>query len=158
MAPYVFDVNVSSEDPIHCEREQTMNIDGHTSVETTKVDDKNTRVTITKGGGTDGLFTMVPFWIGPSGEDAKVKFDVYCQMGASGGSHPIVLLGDCTTMGWNEFNDNTDRARQYWLDDMRSRSFRDSVPIGDTIEQNGLKVSAGSARITRLLSVTQVPR
>lgn len=143
MAPYVFDVNVYSEDPmIHCEREQTLqSLDGYTNVETTTTGGKVACLTITKSGGTDGLFTTIPFWIGPSGEDAKVKFDVYCQMGASGGSHPILLLGDCTTMSWDEFNNGTDRVRQYGLDDKRSRSFRDSVTIGDTIEQNGLKVS-----------------
>lgn len=101
MAPYVFDVNISddvkSENPVHFAGDNTSpKLDDTTSVESA-LEEKG-QVTISKGGGTEGLFTVVSFWVGPPEDDIKLKFDVYCEMGASMSSKPAARLGDCSQL------------------------------------------------------------
>jgi len=77
---------------------------GHISV-VTRADGPMTNVKITKSGGTDYLFTSIPIWVGSSEDDVKLKFDVYCEMGASSGSEPMVKLHDCDSLTWDESKD-----------------------------------------------------
>ncbi|KAM7192194.1 hypothetical protein V8F33_008468 [Rhypophila sp. PSN 637] len=174
MAPYVFDLNIDNEVqskyPIHFARHDTYSpLDGTTDV--TPHLERERKVTISKGGGTDGLFTTISFWVGDSSEeDAKVKFDVYCEMAASAGANARARMGDCTGLdsslfhhGWrsnlyNGRSDNNDEIHStHAFNIMRKinelvpgmKKMMDaadpveaswSIPIGDTIEQNGLRV------------------
>ncbi|KAM7199939.1 hypothetical protein V8F33_004113 [Rhypophila sp. PSN 637] len=178
MAPdqYTFDLNIdnelNSEYPIHFARHDTyMPLDGTTEV-TPHLQDN--QVTITKSDGRDGLSTTLSFWVGggDSEEDAKLKFDVYCEMPAGDGSIPHARLGNCTDLdngmfhdGWRSNlysgkNDNDDEigSREGVTRNIPGKlgnivpkikgvpdlfhqgSASWCVPIGDLIEQNGVRV------------------
>ncbi|KAM7220376.1 hypothetical protein V8F06_004155 [Rhypophila decipiens] len=181
--PYTFDLNIDneleSEYPIHFARHDTyMPLDGTTEV-TPHLQD-NQGVTITKSDGRDGLSTTLSFWVGgDSEEEAKLKFDVYCEMPASDGSSiPHARLGDCTHLesgmfhdGWRSNlysgkNDNDDEIgsregvnisgklgnivpkigntlpKIKGVPDLFHQGGNTSwrIPIGDLIEQNGVRV------------------
>lgn len=170
MAPYVFEVHISNDVhstcPLNFAGSHTRDdLDGSHSV-AEGAEGSKTWARISKSGGTDGLFTVLSFWLGTSDKDVKLQFEVYCEMAASAGSEPAARLGDCNQLSWDLFNqkgraeryenkrDNGDLITDSHLGAAVDKAVGDLVNSGlDALDKKGIHIPHNNTPSTKHLRI-----